>query len=318
VTETRLRATDVNELAIKIEALHKSFKYHLSIRTYRIIRNLSFHVNRGEIFGFIGPNGAGKTTTIKLIMGLIFADKGKIEIFGKEPSDKKARERIGFLPENPCFYEYLTGYEFLDFYGQLFSLGKHERKERANRLLSLVGLSSKSQLQLRKYSRGMLQRLGFAQALLNDPDLLVLDEPMSSLDPIGRREMRDIILDLKKKGKTIFFSSHILQDAEMICDRVAIIKEGEIKLQGKLSELLSPRIKFWDVVFSHFDPGPVGVRKEIISCEAGDYLVRLFTGHDLKIFLEELKGSGGNVISIVPHKETLEDLFMNEVAARSG
>ncbi len=311
-----MEAPQVSNLALAVEGVNKSFKSHLSIRTYRIIKELSFHVDRGEIFGFIGPNGAGKTTTIKMIMGLIFPDNGKIEIFGKDPINATARERIGFLPETPSFYEYLTGEEFLNFYGQLFGLEESMRKKRTKQLLSLVGLSGKSTLRLRKYSRGMIQRIGFAQALLNDPDLLILDEPMSSLDPIGRREFRDIIIDLKKRGKTIFFSSHILQDAEMICDHVAIVQEGTIKLQGKLNDLLSPRIKFWDVVFSHPDPAKLKVNRETLSTEAGKHLVRIMTEKDLRSFTGELEGSGGRMISITPNRETLEDLFINEVAQK--
>lgn len=306
----------MSEQAIKIENLFKSFKFHLSLKTFRIIKNLSLDVNRGEIYGFIGPNGAGKTTTIKLIMGLIFPDRGRIEVFGRSPYDKKTRERIGFLPENPYFYEYLTGYEFLDFYGRLLGLAAAERKKRGEELLALVGLSGKEDLPLRKYSRGMVQRLGLAQALLNDPGLLILDEPMSALDPIGRREFRDIILDLKSRGKTIFFSSHILQDAEMICDRIGIIQGGEIRLQGRLAELLSPKAKFWDIIFSRFDPEGVPVRKEILSRENDECLVRVHSEQDLNLFLEELKKSGGHVMSIIPQRETLEDLFIRKVGEK--
>ncbi len=298
---------------LKIENLHKSFKSHLSIKTYKVIKNLSLEIHEGEIFGFIGPNGAGKTTTIKMIMGLIFPDQGSIRIFGKDISDLKIKKRIGFLPENPSFYGYLTGREFLEFYGQLFGFSKADRKDRANKFLSIVGLTYYATMQLRKYSRGMLQRIGLAQALLNDPDLIILDEPMSSLDPIGRREFRDIILDMRRKGKTIFFSSHILQDAEMICDRVGIIKEGELKLQGKLSELITPKVRFWDLIFSNIDPSLIDVKAEILTSESGRYLSRIFSESELNKFIREIEKHGGEVVSIIPHKETLEDLFMMEI-----
>ncbi|MEW5806010.1 MAG: ABC transporter ATP-binding protein [Acidobacteriota bacterium] len=307
----------MNERAIEIKNLYKSFKFHLSLRTFRIIKDLSLEADRGEIYGFIGPNGAGKTTTIKLIMGLIFPDRGNIRILGQSPYDRKTRARIGFLPENPCFYEYLTGREFLDFYGRLLGIPSAERKGRSEELIALVGLSGKEDLQLRKYSRGMIQRLGFAQVLLNDPELLILDEPMSSLDPIGRRELRDIIIDLRRKGKTIFFSSHILQDAEMICDRVGIIKDGEIRLQGKLSELLSAKIKFWDVACSNFDPESAPIKKHILSSKDGERLVRIYSEMELNLFIEELGKSGGHVISILPQRETLEDLFMRKVGEKA-
>ncbi len=296
-----------------MEHLYKSFKSHLSIKKYRVIRDLSLEVHEGEIFGFIGPNGAGKTTTIKMVMGLIYPDRGSIEIFGSDISDLAAKERIGFLPENPSFYGYLTGREFLQFYGELFGMTASVRKEKAQELLALVGLINHGALPLRKYSRGMLQRMGLAQALLNDPDLIILDEPMSSLDPIGRREFRDTILNLKSKGKRIFFCSHILQDAEMICDRVGIIKNGEIKLQGKLSELLSPRVKFWDLIFSRVEPSSIPVKMDILSSKSGQYLSRVLTERELNEFVKEIEKKGGEVVSITPHKETLEDLFMSEV-----
>ncbi len=298
---------------LKMEHLYKSFKSHLSIKKYRVVRDLSLEVYEGEIFGFIGPNGAGKTTTIKMVMGLIFPDHGSIEIFGNEISDLAAKERIGFLPENPSFYGYLTGKEFLHFYGQLYGLSSSEREEKAHNLLTLVGLTDHGAMPLRKYSRGMLQRMGLAQALLNDPDLIILDEPMSSLDPIGRREFRDIILDLKRKGKTVFFSSHILQDAEMICDRVGIIKNGELKLQGKLSELISPKVKFWDLIFSKVEPASIHAKADILSSESGQYLSRIFTETELNQFIKDIEDKGGEVVSITPHKESLEDLFVSKV-----
>ena len=297
-----------------MEHLFKSFKSHLSIRKYNVIKDLSLEVYEGETFGFIGPNGAGKTTTIKMIMGLIFPDQGSIKIFGEDISDLSVKEKIGFLPENPSFYGYLTGREFLEFYGQLYGLNSIERKEKAEKLISLVDLANFGSMQMRKYSRGMIQRIGLAQALLNDPDLIILDEPMSSLDPIGRREFRDIILDLKREGKTIFFSSHILQDTEMICDRVGIIKGGEMKLQGKLSDLISPRVKFWDLIFSKIEPTLIHVKAEILSSEGGKHLTRIFSESELNQFVKEIESNGGEVISITPHKETLEDLFLSEVA----
>src|SRR2546422_7771765 len=226
--------------------VHKSYRSHLSIRKYWILRGLSLSIREGEIFGAIGTNGAGKTTTIKLALGLIFPDAGIVRLFGEDASRVESRRRVGFLPENPYLYDYLTGEEFLDFHARLFGLGAATRRRRVKDLLERVGLANRGDRQLRHYSKGMLQRIGLAQALVNDPEFVVLDEPMSGLDPIGRRELRDIILDLKARGRTVFFSTHILSDTEMICDRVGLLVKGSLKAVGTIDELVSREVPYWE------------------------------------------------------------------------
>ncbi|MEO0107405.1 MAG: ABC transporter ATP-binding protein [candidate division WOR-3 bacterium] len=224
------------EIAIRIEDLHRSFKVHFWEKKKDILKGITFDVYKGEVFGFLGPNGAGKTTTIKTITGLIKPDRGKIEVFGHPPYSLEAKKRIGFLPESPYFYEHLSGYEFLKIHSMLCN-----EKMNRNRLLELidrVGLKKAADLPLRKYSRGMLQRIGIAQALVGEPDLLIFDEPLTGLDPIGRKEIKSLILKLKMEGKTVFFSSHILPDAEAVCDRIGIIIDGRIMQIGTLDDLL--------------------------------------------------------------------------------
>jgi ABC-2 type transport system ATP-binding protein len=271
--------------ALKIEDLHKSFKLGFIPRRKKILKGISLTVEQGEIFGYLGPNGAGKTTTIKCILGLIFPQKGKIEIFGRPHLSLQAKERIGYLPENPYFYDYLTASEFLHFYSRLFSMKRKEKEERINSLIRLVGLEKASGVQLRKYSRGMLQRVGLAQAILNDPSLVILDEPLGGLDPLGRKEFRDIIIRLKEQGKTVFLSSHILQDIEMICDRRVNLRE----FQG-LGESVSDR--------------------------GGRTLLKVFKEENVEKILELVQARQGKIHSLVPRTETLEDIFVEAVKQR--
>jgi ABC-2 type transport system ATP-binding protein len=305
--------------ALSLEKVRKTYKGHLSLTSREVIRGLDLTVRPGEVFGLLGQNGAGKTTTIKMILSLIFPDAGTIRIFGEPSSSVAVRHRIGFLPENPFFYEYLTGREFLDFYGRLFGHDAATRRRRAAEVLEAVGMASRADLPLRKYSKGMLQRIGMAQALLNDPDLVILDEPMSGLDPIGRREFRDLILGLKSRGKTVFFSSHILSDAEAICDRVAILKDGTLGRCGRLSELLSPDVRAWEVTFSGpslDDLASRGVRAEMISARGPETLARVTTQEDLDRLLEAIRSARGRLISVGARRDTLEDLYLREVAGR--
>jgi len=234
-------------VVITTEGLTKEFRVGFRMKRVLALDNLNLKVEEGEIFGYIGPNGAGKTTTLKIIMGLIYPTSGNVQIFGRDIKDINIKMDIGFLPEAPYFYDYLTAREFLDFYSQLFGLGKKERERRIEELLDMVDLRLVKDTQLRKFSRGMLQRIGIAQALINDPKLVVLDEPMSALDPVGRTKIRDVILRLKDEGKTVFFSSHILSDVEMICDRVGLLVNGKLKEIGKLEELLGERESLEDL-----------------------------------------------------------------------
>lgn len=299
--------------ALKIEDLHKSFKLGFIPRRKKILKGISLTVEQGEIFGYLGPNGAGKTTTIKCILGLIFPQKGKIEVFGHSHLSLQAKERIGYLPENPYFYDYLTASEFLHFYSRLFSMKGKEKEERINSLIRLVGLEKASGVQLRKYSRGMLQRVGLAQAVLNDPSLAILDEPLGGLDPLGRKEFRDIIIRLKEQGKTVFLSSHILQDIEMICDRVAIIVAGEIISQGALQDLISEKILFTEVVLSRVNLKEFQGLGESISDRGGRALLRVFKEENVEKILELVRARQGKIHSLIPRTETLEDLFVEAV-----
>jgi ABC-2 type transport system ATP-binding protein len=298
---------------LEISHISRSYRTNVSFQKYWILRDLSLAVEAGEIFGFIGPNGAGKTTTIKLVMDLIRPDGGSIRIFGRKHDEVQSKRRIGFLPENPYFYDYLTAREFLDFYGRLFGLARPAREARIRELLARVGLANRADRQLRKFSKGMLQRIGLAQALINDPDLVILDEPMSGLDPVGRREVRDLILSLKEAGKTIFFSTHILSDTELICDRVGILSKGDLKAVGKVSELLAERVDFWEVTFSGASSGTLPGIDSVISRDGDKTLVRARDEEAVKALAAAILREGGSLQGIVPHRERLEDLFLREI-----
>jgi len=288
------------DTVIAVEGLTKTFAFGFFRRKVRAVRGISFEVRRGEIFGFLGPNGAGKTTTIKMLMGLIFPSAGQARVLGRPVPDVGAKARVGFLPESPYFYDYLTAEELLDLVGRLFGLPAAERRRRTTRLLERVGLAGSGKLPLRKFSKGMLQRVGLAQALVNEPELVVLDEPMSGLDPIGRKEIRDLIVGLRQEGRTVFFSTHILADAELICDRCAILVGGELRDVGPLDALLSPRLLHTEVVLEEG-----GQRVES----------RLPPGDDVEAFLAGAIARGALVSSVNPRRERLEDLFVREVEA---
>ncbi len=280
------------------------------------LQDLNLEIHRGEIFGLLGPNGAGKTTAIKILMGIHFPTRGSASVLGRALGDKWAKAQIGYLPENPYFYDYLTGNEFLDYYGRLYGMSRADRQRKIPELLDLVGVSQAASVPLRGYSKGMLQRIGIAQALLNDPQIVVLDEPQSGLDPIGRKEIRDLILALRDEGKTVFFSSHILQDAEMICDRVGIIHLGKLVNIGRLEELLAARGREIEIVASGL--------KDAVIAEIGetakrtlrrdtDVLFIIEAQSDAERALERIAACGGRLESYIPRKETLEDHFLSQV-----
>src|SRR6476646_5981305 len=223
-------------------------------RPYRALDRLTLDVQSGEVFGFLGPNGAGKTTTLKLLMQLVFPTSGRGELLGRPLGDVAARRRIGYLPENPYFYDYLTAEELLTYFARLFGYGPADQARRASALLDKVGIGAERRLQLRKFSKGMIQRVGIAQALLNDPEVVFLDEPMSGLDPLGRREVRSLILELRDQGRTVFFSSHILSDAEVLCRRVAVVAGGRLAAAGALSDILAFEVRGWELVVSDVPP----------------------------------------------------------------
>lgn len=280
------------------------------------LKDLSLDIPKGEIFGLLGPNGAGKTTTIKILMGIHYQTSGEARIMGKPLGDRQVKSRIGFLPENPYFYDYLKGWEFLDFYGQLYGMSKAVRFKKIEQLLAQVGLSHAANIPLRGYSKGMNQRIGLAQAMMNDPDLIVLDEPQSGLDPLGRKEVRDIIISLRDQGKTVFFSSHILSDAEMICDRVGILYKGELKSLGRMGELLSSRVTEWDVVVRGVGEQAMEKYrphlKRLIKSE-NDFLAITEKEDLTREIIGQVVREGGELVSLTPRRESLEDYFIREI-----
>ena len=296
--------------ALELRAVSKSYRSQWTFARTPIVRELDLEVEPGEVFGFLGHNGAGKTTTLKMMMGLSRPDSGEIRLFGEPHLNAAIRRRVGFLPENPYFYDYLTGREFLSFMGRFFGLDGAERRRRVDELLERTGVATAADRPLRKCSKGMLQRLGLAQALIGDPDLVVLDEPMSGLDPIGRREVRDLILDLRRRGKTVFFSSHILQDAEMLCDRVGILVSGRLRSQGRLRDLVGDRVRSWEVtVVGGREPLP----GEVLSRRQGEVLRRVTSEEELRALLSQLAGSDGRVVALIPQRATLEEVFLRDV-----
>lgn len=299
--------------ALEITNLHKSFTSNFLIKQYHILKGIDISVEKGEIYGFLGPNGAGKTTTMKCILGLIKPDSGVISIFGRQAPQPASRKNTGFLPEHPYFYDYLTAEELLMFTGMLFSIPRASIRERARRLIRLVGLEEKRDIKLRKYSKGMIQRVGLAQALIHDPEFIILDEPFSGLDPIGRKELRDIIFTLRQEGKTVFFSSHILQDMELIVDRVGIIFNGEIKREGKLSEMISHSVRYYEVVFTGSDENTLGQLNVEYELQDTNYSIRLESGQQVNNAIETITRGSGTIISVTPVKRTLEDIFLEEI-----
>ncbi|HNN41997.1 MAG TPA: ABC transporter ATP-binding protein [Nitrospira sp.] len=279
---------------------------------------LSLTVRRGEIFGFLGPNGAGKTTTLKILMGLVRATSGTALLLGQPAGDVETRRRIGFLPESPYFYDYLTAEEFLGFYGRLAGLSRAAITQRVTDLLELVGLVDARTRQLRKFSKGMLQRVGLAQALIHDPELIILDEPMTGLDPVGRKQVRDLILSLRDCGKTVCFSTHILHDVEMICDRVGIVMKGRLVASGRVDELVRQdhtrsvevvcqQLKVEGNVFIH------SLATRVLQ-QGQQCLIVLPSPDAVDALVGEIRRQGGRLLSVTPHKASLEDLFFQEAS----
>jgi len=308
--------------AIRTEALTKH--YHVGFwrrRPYLALDSLTLDVRQGEVFGFLGPNGAGKTTTLKLLMQLIYPTSGRAEILGKPVGDVGVRRRIGFLPENPYFYDYLTAEELLGYFAGLFGYAPAERRRRASALLDDVGIGAERRLQLRKFSKGMLQRVGIAQALVNDPEVVFFDEPMSGLDPLGRREIRQLILRLRDRGCTVFFSSHVLSDAETLCSRVAIVAGGRLAAAGDLSELLHFQASAWELVVSGVDDAELqrakaaGEITRVTAIGAQRFALEVPLTADPARVIAGLGARGARVVSLNPIRETLEDFFVRQIAA---
>lgn len=289
-------------------------------RVFKALDCLNLQIQKGEIFGYLGPNGAGKTTTFKLLLGLIYPTSGNAWIMGKSIGNVECKRYIGFLPEHPYFYDYLTGKEFLDFYAQLFKFDKKTRKHKVENLLRIVGIEDAGDTQLRKYSKGMLQRIGIAQALINDPEFLILDEPMSGLDPMGRKEIRDIILGLRKEGRTVIFSTHILSDVESVCDRVGILMRGKLQFLESLNNLVNLELESVELIASGVNETGIQAIQELggeVIYEVNRTMILI---HDINSpkgeeaisrILATIREFGGKLISLTSKTHSLEDLFVN-------
>lgn len=305
-----------SDYVVQTSDLCKTFRVGFWGRKVTAVDHVSLEVRRGEVFGFLGPNGAGKTTTIKMLMGLIYPTSGTASIFGHPIGDHQAKAKLGFLPESPYFYDYLTGSEFLRFYGHLFGLWGAALEKRVDELLEIVGMTHARDLQLRKFSKGMLQRVGIAQALINDPELVVLDEPMSGLDPIGRKEVRDLIFRLKESGKTVMFSSHILHDAELLCDRVAMIMKGRLVACGPVSELIAGGTTHEvEMVIDRLLPEALEQIRPLackVVLQGERVMVILASQQDVDQALDVIRSAKAKLVALTPHKASLEDLFIRE------
>jgi ABC-2 type transport system ATP-binding protein len=279
------------------------------------LSGLSLSVNPGEIYGFLGPNGAGKTTTIKILIGLIKSTGGRATVLGRPAGDVATHRRIGFLPESPYFYDYLTAEEFLGFYGSLAGISRDDLGKRIPEMLELVSLCDAGSRQLRKFSKGMLQRIGLAQALIHDPELVILDEPMSGLDPLGRKQVRDIILDLRDRGKTVFFSSHILPDVEMLCDRVGIVGNGQLRAEGTVDELVDRHhTHSIEVICEGLSVNALdGMRPlaDRLIHQGRQCLIIVPNPDSVGAVISEVARQQGRLISVTPQKRSLEELFVN-------
>jgi ABC-2 type transport system ATP-binding protein len=307
---------------ICVEDVVKDFRPGFGLRRKRVLHGVSFVVREGEIFGFVGPNGAGKTTMLKVLMDLIRPTSGRASILGSDVSETEFRHQVGFLPENPYFYPFLTAREILIFYAKLSGMAEPTRSQRVAGVIEWVGLEHAADARLKTYSKGMLQRVGIAQSLVHDPIVVFLDEPMSGLDPLGRKEIRDIILRLKAEGKTVFMNTHILTDVEMICDRVAIIVEGQIRYQGTVENFLEDDDMRSDVVLSHL-PADLGVRlDEDFDARiqgVGDRIEIHLRDKDVSCLLEMALAEGAEVVSVTQRRISLESIFLETVAkSREG
>lgn len=301
---------------VRVDQVVKDFRPGFGLRRKRVLHGVTFGVLEGEIFGFVGPNGAGKTTTLKILMGLIRPTSGSASILGRDVQESEFRHQIGFLPENPYFYPFLTARETLEFYARLTGVGARGRAERIEALLDRVNLLSAADARLRTFSKGMLQRVGVAQALIHDPKVLFFDEPMSGLDPIGRKEIRDLILSLRSSGKTVFMNTHILPDVEMICDRVAIIVNGRIRHQGPIEEFLPEACVATDVVISGLAPEVVLRLEEEFDLEMrglGERVELSVRDKDVQEVLRIAIQTGAEVVSVTPHRRSLEEAFLSAV-----
>jgi len=306
---------------IEIENLSKDYEKGFWVKKkIRALDDLTLSVESGQIFGFLGGNGAGKTTTIKILMSLIFASEGRAKILGEDISNVKMHSRIGYCPENPYFYDYLKASELMNYFGELFGFDANKRKRKTEELLTKVGLEEKDwNRQLRKFSKGMLQRVGLAQALINEPEIVFLDEPMSGLDPIGRRQVRELIAELRTQGTTVFMSTHILSDIEALCDNVAILRGGKLAATGKLDDLLNAVGEQQSFEINVKGVSAEELRAEIgqiagaaINSKASGANIHVLEETDIDKVLKITREKGGKLVSVQPVKQSLEELFVKE------
>lgn len=304
-----------DDFVLEVKGLRKVFHIGFFRKRIEAVNGASFTVKRGEIFGLLGPNGAGKTTTIKSILRLIFPTEGEIRIFGRSADDRAAAARIGYMPENPYVYQYLKPLEFLDLCGRLVGIGKDDRRIRSEEMLDKVGLRHAVDRPIGKFSKGMMQRIGLAQALLHDPELLVLDEPMSGLDPIGRKEVRDVLLEQRARGKTLLFTSHILSDVELLCDRVVIMQRGKITSEGQVHDLLESAARRVEIRLSGASPAlknSLGSRGAILDDGSGHLTLRVEGQKAVDEILRISSAAGARLDALVPERQTLENLFLKD------
>lgn len=300
--------------ALNFCGLAKTFKLGPWHKAHQALVDVTLSVAAGEIFGYLGPNGAGKTTTLKILFGLVRLQGGTIEVLGRPHADRSWREKTGYLPEHPYLYDSLTAREYLTYAARLSGLAKHGLDRRVDEVLDMVGLGDARHRQIRTFSKGMVQRAGIAQALVGDPELVVLDEPMSGLDPIGRALVRRLILELKSRGKTVFFSTHILADAEVLCDRVAILRAGRVVNQGPLSEILQIDVSHMEVTCTGLDPAILAQEPSIrVTSSSGSRLLLEVANSGFARTIALIEAHGGRVVSAQPERKTLEEVFLDEV-----
>jgi ABC-2 type transport system ATP-binding protein len=307
--------------ALETRHLTKDYPVGFWRRTpHRALDGLTLRIESGEVFGFLGPNGAGKTTTLKLLLGLVFPTAGEAELLGRPIGDVETRRRIGYLPENPYLYDYLTAEELLQYFSGLFGHPPAEGRKRAARLLDEVGIGAERRLPLRKFSKGMLQRVGIAQAVINDPELVILDEPMSGLDPLGRRDVRALILRLRDQGCTVFFSSHVLADAEAVCSRVAILVKGRLVTVGRLTDIVAFDVRGWELVASGVQDTLLAVLEQrarrVARLGDGRVAIDLAAETSPDFVVAQLAAAGASLVSLNPIRDTLEDYFVRQVTGR--
>jgi ABC-2 type transport system ATP-binding protein len=302
-----------DDVVLEVEGLRKVFHIGFFRKRVEAVNGTSFKVKRGEIFGLLGPNGAGKTTTIKAILRLIFPTEGEIRIFGRSADDPEAAKRVGYMPENPYVYQYLKPLEFLDLCGRLVGLPKADRRARSEEMIDKVGLREAVDRPIGKFSKGMMQRIGLAQALLHDPELLVLDEPMSGLDPIGRKEVRDLLVEQRERGKTLLFTSHILSDVELLCDRVVIMQHGKITSEGQVHDLLETAGRQVEIRLSGASQAlkdSLGPRGTIVDDGAGHLTLRVEGQKAVEEIIRISNAAGARLDAMIPERQTLENLFV--------